>query len=89
MTLRYKKRLSQMGDNPNYMEIQIKAIEKELTKDRPNTDYLQEKIDKMTKWLREIKIANYQTVTVGKPNIKEINKQIDKEIRLDNVKDWL
>jgi hypothetical protein len=44
-------------DNPNYIEEQMVAINKELKEENPDTSYLREKIEKMERWTHEIDLA--------------------------------
>jgi hypothetical protein len=46
-----------MLDNPDYIEEKIEAIQKELTHENPNTNYLREKVTSINKWLGEIDLA--------------------------------
>ena len=54
----WKRNLSAVGDNPDYIELQIKAINKELKKDVVDTAYLHSKVKNIDKWLAEIDLAN-------------------------------
>lgn len=53
----WKHNLSMVGDNPDYIEEQIKSIETELIKDNPDTDYMRGKIKSMSVWMDEIDLA--------------------------------
>lgn len=57
MMLTWKAELKAVGDNPNYIEEQIKAIQLELKLNRPNTSYLASKVNNINVWLVEIDLA--------------------------------
>ena len=52
--LAWKASLKAVGDNPDYIEEKISAIQKALNKNDPDTGYIREKVDSIRKWLYEI-----------------------------------
>jgi len=58
--LYWKKKLKEVADNPNYIEQNIKAIQKELKKQHPDTAYMRQKVRNIELWLGEIdKFASF------------------------------
>lgn len=55
--LQWKKNLKRVGDNANYIELNIYAITKELKKNNPDTKYLRSKVNSINEWLGEIDLA--------------------------------
>jgi len=55
----WKKSLRKVHDNPDYIELQVKAIMKELRKNNPDTNYLREKTKHIDDWLDEIDKFHY------------------------------
>lgn len=55
--LEWKKQLSAIADNPDYIEQNIKAIQIELQHQHPDTKYLASKVRNIKTWLGEIDLA--------------------------------
>lgn len=61
---KWKRNLKVIGSNPDYIELNIKAIQKELKKEQPDTSYLSSKISNIKLWLSEIDLANQRASNV-------------------------
>jgi len=57
--LAWKQSLKKVMDNPDYIEWNIVAINKELRKDDPDVGYLKSKVSNINKWLDEIEMFHY------------------------------
>jgi len=60
--LAWKKNLTAIMDNPNFIELQIEAIETELKSNRPDTRYLRSKVRNIGEWLGEIDLAERRAI---------------------------
>lgn len=58
--LAWKKELSNVMDNPNWIEEKMDAIKLELKKEHPDTRYLREKIKSIEQWTHEIDLAHHR-----------------------------
>jgi hypothetical protein len=56
--LAWKRELSAVMDNPDWIEEKMDAIKMELKKEHPDTRYLREKIKSMETWTHEIDLAH-------------------------------
>lgn len=56
--LAWKRELSDVMDNPDYIEEKVKAMLSELKREHPNTAYLREKLMQMNEWTHEIDLAH-------------------------------
>lgn len=60
--LAWKQNLQAIMDNPDYIELQISAIEQELESNRPDTKYLRSKVRCIEEWLGEIDLAERRAI---------------------------
>lgn len=60
--LAWKQNLQAIMDNPDYIELQISAIEQELESNRPDTKYLRSKVRNIEEWLGEIDLAEKRAI---------------------------
>lgn len=58
--LAWKKSLKAVADNPDYIEWNIEAIQKELELQNPDTAYLRQKAKNILLWIDEINKFHYQ-----------------------------
>lgn len=60
--LAWKQNLKAVADNPDYIELQISAIEEELKSNRPDTKYLRSRVRNIEEWLGEIDLAERRAI---------------------------
>lgn len=55
----WRKSLSEVADNPDWIKMNIEAIETELQYNNPDTAYLRQKLKNISTWIDEIDKFHY------------------------------